>query len=384
MEPQVGVTARSWRSWATPWFAAAFIAWPIYVFPSGQPQPVTYALLAALASAAVQDLRGLAAVLANRQVLLLLAFVCYAGIVNAVAALSSQNAEPMVHALYYVQVATGSVVLQYLLHAEPRIRQVIFWSVWIALAVQACALAFMGAGEGRATLFFGNPNQLSLFALLALGYLLLLHPAGRAHVVVTLTGVLIAILLVIVSLSKAAMVAAFFMIALAVVLMPVSGPMLKRLRPAAMILLPIAVASIIILLRDQFALLNAVLDRLSDIGVSADDSLAGRGYLRIVEWPQYLLFGAGEGLTARFSAGFEVHSMFGTLLFSYGLPGLVLVLCLLAASARQALRPFIVVFVPVLLYALSHHPMRQPMVWMLLFLIGAAPQVTRLRAGRTG
>lgn len=371
-----------WESWATPWLAFAFMVWPLYVFPAGHPQPVTYALILAIGSAAIQDLRGLLTVLTDRKLALLLAFVCYACIVNSAAAISSQNIEPLLHSLYYIQVAVGCIVVQYLLRTEARTRQVIFWAIVIALAGQAFALALLGVGEGRATLFFGNPNQLSLFGLLAMAFLLLLHPAGRAPVVFSLMGFAIAILLILLSLSKAAIVSAFFMIALAVLLLPVEGREHLRMRPLVIVVIPIFVASAVYFFRDDYALLSSVIDRLANIGVSADDSLAGRGYLRILDWPQYLVFGAGEGVTQRFGGHFEIHSMFGTLLFSYGLPGLVMVLALLAVTARQAPRHFIVLVIPILLYSLTHQPMRQPMLWALLLFIGAGPRVDRMRLGQ--
>jgi O-antigen ligase len=254
----------------------------------------------------------------------------------------------------------------------------------MALVVQAIALVVMGIGEGRATLFFGNPNQLSLFALLALAYLLLLHSAARTSGIVLAIGIATAVALILVALSKAAMVSAFVMLALALLFLPVRNRWILRLRPVAIVVLPVAVVGFIVFFRDEFALVNSVLDRLADIGVSADDSLTGRGYSRILEWPQFLLFGAGEGLTERFGVQFEIHSMFGTLLFSYGLPGLLLVLALLAVTARRAPKQFVVLFVPVLLYSLTHHPMRQPMLWALLLFIGACPRIDHQTAGRVG
>lgn len=380
--PRAIVRAALFESWATPWVALAFIVWPIYVFPAGSPQPITYALLIAITCAAVQDIRGLLATLRDRQLALLLAFVCYAAIVNSVLTLSSQDIEPLGHALYYSQVAVGCLVVQYLLRMEARVRQIVYWSVLTSLVVQVIAIVLMGTGEGRTTLFFGNPNQLSLFALLALAFLLLLHPAGRGSAILSLAGVCIAVLLILLSLSKAAMVAAFLMVALAVVLLPVSSRRVLRWKPLAIIVFPIVLATASYLLRDEIALLNSVLDRLANIGVSADDSLAGRGYLRILEWPQYLVFGAGEGLTGRFGERFEIHSIFGTLLFSYGLPGLVIVMALLAVTVRQAPRQFVVLFVPILLYSLTHQPMRQPMLWALLLFIGAGLRVDRMRLAR--
>ncbi len=86
-------------------------------------------------------------------------------------------------------------------------------------------------------------------------------------------------------------------------------------------------------------------------------------------WPQYLLLGAGEGLLERWEYPREIHSMFGTLIFSYGLPGLAFVCALLAVAWRRNARDFLIYFVPILLYSVVHQPMRQAMMWILLILL---------------
>ena len=63
--------------------------------------------------------------------------------------------------------------------------------------------------------------------------------------------------------------------------------------------------------------------------------------------------------------------MFGTVIFSYGLPGLAIVCALLAVVWRRNARDFIIYFLPVLLYSMVHQPMRQPMMWSLLILVCA-------------
>jgi hypothetical protein len=342
---------------------------------------MSFAFALAMTAIAIQDMPGLLSTVLDRPILLIFSFVCYGAVVNAVASIISQDPEPLIHTLYYLQVVIGCIVVQHVLRTEVRAPQIVYWSIWTALVLQALALSVLGIGEGRATLFFGNPNQLSLFALLALAYLLLLHSTARASGVVLAIGMATAVALILVSLSKAAMVSAVVMLALSLLYLPVRIRWMLRMRPIAIVVLPIAVVVFFLYFRDELALVNTVLDRLADIGISADDSLTGRGYSRILEWPQYLLFGAGEGLTERFGVRFEIHSMFGTLLFSYGLPGVMLVLALLTVTARRAPKQFIILFVPVLLYSMTHHPMRQPMLWALLLFIGASPRIDRQIAG---
>ena len=63
---------------------------------------------------------------------------------------------------------------------------------------------------------------------------------------------------------------------------------------------------------------------------SAEDSVLGRGYQRIFTHSHFLFFGAGEGGTERFERiwgqPLEIHSIFGNILFCYGVIGLIFVL----------------------------------------------------------
>jgi hypothetical protein len=143
------------------------------------------------------------------------------------------------------------------------------------------------------------------------------------------------------------------------------------------LIVPAVILAVAVLYREQIELAGTVLDRLEDIGRSGDDTFGGRGYTRILQWPVYLAFGAGEGVLERWGQPFELHSMFGTLLFSYGLPGLGLFLLLMALLLRRHPRNFVVYVTPILLYSLTHQPMRQWMMWgvfVLLAWLGSAPK----------
>src|SRR2546422_1043712 len=67
-----------------------------------------------------------------------------------------------------------------------------------------------------------------------------------------------------------------------------------------------------------------VLKRLASQG--KEESMEMRGYDRMTNHPQYLLFGAGEGAYYRFQSAWprELHSSYGTLLFCYGIFGTAL------------------------------------------------------------
>jgi len=370
--PQVSATAAL--------LAIAFVVWPIYVFPSGYPQPITIALLTTMLWALCRDPSLLASLLRQPELGLLVIFLAYTIAVNTVIAVVEQSAEPLLHSLFYVQVLVGCAVTLFVLRTESRAPQLIYLAVTLALMTQFVALLFTGITDGmRATLLFGNPNQLGLFALLSLGYLLLLHRVVNGSLVLTAVSATIAVVLVLVSLSKAAIASAIVMLALVGLMGPFRDRSARRLRPLLLLVIPLLLIALLVGYKEELSFIDAVVDRLNSIGQSSDDNLVSRGYSRIIGWPQYLLLGAGEGLVGRWNVNYEIHSMIGTLLFSYGLAGTVLVAMFLVLVLRRNHRDFIIFVVPILLYSLTHHPMRQPLMWSFFLLIAHCGVPARVR-----
>ena len=130
----------------------------------------------------------------------------------------------------------------------------------------------------------------------------------------------------------------------------------------------------------ETSIFQNVTNRIGSIGQQDDDSFSSRGYDRIWEFPQYLLFGAGEGAYDRFRRwdNQEFHSTFGTILFSYGLVGSTFfVWWMLKLYRVSGIHYFAYLFPPVL-YGVAHQGLRFSLLWLLLAFLGIAGQ-TRLQ-----
>jgi hypothetical protein len=125
-------------------------------------------------------------------------------------------------------------------------------------------------------------------------------------------------------------------------------------------------------------LVNSVQERIYSIGSVKDDSLAGRGYDRIMENPEYLFFGAGEGVYDRFEAftGSEFHSTLGSLLVSYGIVGLFLFLLIMYRALKNDRFRSWNILLFIMVYGLTHNGIRESFLWVMLALIstGAAKE----------
>ena len=162
--------------------------------------------------------------------------------------------------------------------------------------------------------------------------------------------------------------------------------------PRLILLGLVALVPVYFLMGDSM-LAERVTGRLQGIGEQQDDTLLSRGYVRILRNPEYALVGAGEGAEYRFNepgtseqidVDHEIHSTFGTILFSYGLIGsiafAVAVWCLYKMSCRGS---FLYLFPP-FLYGLTHQGLRFSFLWLLMaviIVVGSAGLGQRSAAG---
>lgn len=107
-----------------------------------------------------------------------------------------------------------------------------------------------------------------------------------------------------------------------------------------------------------------MLDRFSvtDFGEQADL----RGYGRPQNYPEFLLFGAGQGLDTRFMSEHEIHSSWVAIFFYYGLIGLTLFIILLwNIFSKLDIAEKLVFFAP-MFYGISTYGLRSPIFWFFI------------------
>ena len=113
--------------------------------------------------------------------------------------------------------------------------------------------------------------------------------------------------------------------------------------------------------------------RISKLSRNPDDplSLWKRGYGRLVEHPQYLAVGAGEGAFERLTnlKDKEFHSSLGNILLSYGFVGLGLLFALFYVVFRRSPAINLAYFGLIMLYGITHMGMRDTMLWIFLGLV---------------
>ena len=254
-----------------------------------------------------------------------------------------------------------------------------------ALVIELGAVVLHGAGRFRGIGTFNNPNQLGYWALLVASSWLVMKGTDRLTRA-DASVLAVAVYLTAVSLSKAAIFSMLLLLALAAAFQRSS------IRLAASVgVLFVSIASVVTLAPDQTqrgleamasgGLVAKMEHRMDGLGVQSDDSLEGRGYARLWQYPQYLIFGAGDGATWRFATGVkEFHSTLGMLVFGYGVVGLSLFFTMMAGIFRGALRRHVLYAAPLFIYGLTHNGLRFTMLWIFFGLVVAgARERGRLR-----
>ena len=353
------------------------MAAPFYVFPSGTPQPADY-LMVGLIALTTLTLGGRYLPLAVPAVRFHASFAIYAFLLTLVwTGLGVQRAliHPTFHFYNFLVFATALA-----LYGRHRRRFLLVTAYGVALSVilqgalsrfVTVASDFYG-GSARATVFFNNPNQLGYFALLSASLLVVGARYLGLSLLVTSLGFAASVYLALISLSKAAI---FATLLLAVIF---SAKRLSVLAAASVLLIVGFFTTDI-----APSVVERASMRMSNIGQQEDDSLAGRGYDRIFNHPQYLLFGAGEGGYRRFRSEIpgEIHSTIGTVLFSYGLIGSGFLLAFLMSLVRGSPIQTWLFLVPLFLYGLTHNGLRFTLMWILFaFLFCSLLEERRARA----
>ena len=220
------------------------------------------------------------------------------------------------------------------------------------------SLIDLGQSGYRTAIYFNNPNQLGYWALLSASIVLVCVRKTQAQFLFQVLVFIVFLYLVSLSLSKAAILSFLMLVAI------------HCSRNLWHILIATIVGAVLIILVSDWLLFLDIVDRLQTVGQDSDDSAVGRGYNRLWLYPQYIILGAGEGGFQRFSnVSIELHSTFGTVLFSYGVIGAILFGLILWRLYRLADLWVFAYLIPVLVYGATHQGLRFSFIWVLFSVI---------------
>ena len=115
-----------------------------------------------------------------------------------------------------------------------------------------------------------------------------------------------------------------------------------------------------------------VYDEISTVGQEKGESFSSRGYSRIWSFPHFTILGSGEGGFDRykdFDQAYEMHSGWGTIIFSYGIMGAASFIVFLGAIALRIPVQYAILLGCVILYGIPHQNIRFTHFWVFLAVI---------------
>ena len=199
-------------------------------------------------------------------------------------------------------------------------------SLLIAFLLYVFKIKGINLEEARVILFFNNPNQLGLWALSLLIFIILLivnHRMRLNNKFIIFTSLILCYFFIFLSISQAAIISS------GIILIILFGFFL-RTKWLYLTLSFLIIISLIFTNKYNFEniiFLKNVQNRIENETKEddGDNGLEGRNYTRLINNSKYLIFGAGEGKLERFSDNkLEIHSTFANILFSYGIVGLII------------------------------------------------------------
>lgn len=356
-------------------FVLFIIIKPFYFWRSGLPQPADfiYVLLILMLLLRI-DIGNTFKFLFKQQVFILsIVFAFWVFLCNSIWTIILSVPQIMFPTIYYFYnvIVFTTVLILVRLYGELLFIKVFSISVVLSLSIQF--FLFLAAGGytgGRQTINFNNPNQLGYYGLLALVSVFYVQSRIHMHKLSFMFATIASSILILISLSKAAIVSVFMLIFFH--FLHQIGNIRNRFFIVTTTLLIVIIAFFLIgfdLLRiSDIPLLDAVNRRLLSISKDSDDSFEGRGYDRLYNYPEYWIFGAGEGAPNRYSGSLtgEFHSTLGNIQLSYGLIGTILFLSILLHVLKPNNYADWYLIMTLLTYGLTHNGIRNTLFWILL------------------
>lgn len=384
-----GVEGRSW-TYGTElfWWGAGLITFPFYILDKGSMQASSVLFLLAAVTSFYRFYKDKASPVdrQSRVLLLLLAsFIVYSTIVSFSWGIVLSDPQVLLPPIYYLyNFFIVFLVLSLYKRYGGDIVSITRWIVFAAVVLQFVLSFFIEHRGFREMLFFKNANQLGYYALVCASILALPLDRGRTVTRDALfsLGVLMCLWLALLSVSKAATVSC------------VAFLMLSGARNRFQLIFAVLIGTALVfsnadLFAERVANIVARFESFgSDSGGGSDDTLEGRGYDRIWENPSMLIFGAGELANYRwesFSKTGELHSSIGTIVFSYGIPGTLLMGCFIGVIVLRGGWRIVPYMVPELLFSVTHMGLRFVMTWVyfvMLFLVACEWRREKARLAR--
>lgn len=361
--------------WLRAW-AIYLMAFPFYIFPAGSAQPSDVYVAILIGFYILSQNFKLGSSL-REPFKKFLSFCIYLTIVNFgvfIALLGQLNKGLPWYVLsafyFYNLFVMGFALSLYKQYGKAFLYTTMYSCIMAALLQIGLSQVLDTGGENiRGALFFANPNQLGYYSLCGLAIVLVLETMLKIPKPMVYLSFFLFSYLALLSISKAAMGS---MVILFTVYLLANGILSARNIVAVLIVGGIGFFA---LTQSEFGKnfqANLEVRELNEASRSEEiTEWEYRGYDRISNHPEYLIFGAGEGGYNRFDTyitNHEIHSSFGTIAFSYGIPGTALFIMFIFSLLKKLPWYYLIYSLPLFAYGVTHMGLRFTIFWVALMM----------------
>lgn len=341
--------------------ALAILGSQLYVFQSGVPQPahLVMALVLLFARKTVETVDG--------QLRTLALFCFYTCVVNSCFGLFYSDFRFLISSLHFVY---GFIIfwgMKYLLMADINLsRRPVSQAVTFGLVGGLILMALLYAvGLGRYDFnpryngYFNDPNQMAYWVVCAFSVVAAMNSKRQWLLYSCLV---LSTYLVIVTGSRAALLG-LGTIWLGTVWTTIRKSQRRHSGLFALALVAVFGAAIYLgAVRSEQ--LDFAIERF--VSVDVNQQISDRSLARVLDYPDYIIFGAGQGDDLRFNSTHEIHSTWAGLLFYYGLVGLGLFLAFVISVFRSVDFSHKLMMLGPLFYSAVTFGARTPVFWLFM------------------
>lgn len=224
---------------------------------------------------------------------------------------------------------------------------------------------------------FNDPNQFAFYILISYSFIYLLSKKfNKGFILYSL----LAFFLIVISASMGMLLGIGVLILLQIANLAKSKMLLlKKKYMFLAVLLVVALIFFILLLNTDS--IERIYSQLSNVGIvqrieekffnRPGNLLAERGYDRIAYYPQYILFGSGEGYHERWEKAYhqrELHATLPSVLFCYGIIPLIILISWMYKKIIKLPFDLLIVYIAVIAESFTLLNTRQSLFWMLFVL----------------
>lgn len=366
-----------------------FLISPVYVLRSGLPQPSDYFIVLALVPAFILYIVGKKGGKLPLHILVGLFFVGLTFFINMVNYVYYPDFRFILQSVIYIYNFGLFLFCFHMFKVYPEeMRKNVYFVLVIIIFAQFISVEFFPDDKWRQTGLLNNPNQLCYWSFLTLMMIIVLK-TGQKLTLLDYGLFFILFYLESKGLSKAGMIV-FALTLLIVSFTPQftrAGRYMLLLLLGAVIYSGISNYDNLVGVTQDIDTFQRIEARLSTFGQDSDDSFDAREYDRPLNFPAYLVLGAGEGAYHRFRErgdANEIHSGLVTVFFSYGILGGIL-FCTFMGIIFLRLPWYYGAFVVLIFaYGIPHQHLRFSHFWLLLGMLEASRYWMTARGGARG